>query len=91
MRLCRTFFNKVRVFFVLENPDCRIFFGPKKVLPARAIRLFCTKTGLAGKITTEQNKDSMLYIRYPGNYPVTGWLPHILFRAENFFAGFFPI
>jgi hypothetical protein len=34
-----------------QNPD---FFRAKKVLPARTIRIFCTKTGTAGKITTEQ-------------------------------------
>jgi hypothetical protein len=67
----------------------RIFFQAKKVLPVRVIRIFCKKTGTAEKFTTKQNNDSKLYIRYPGNYPVTGWLLHLLFFARNFFCRIF--
>jgi hypothetical protein len=67
----------------------RIFFRAKKILPIRAIRIFCTKTGTAEKFTTEKEYVSQVYTRYPGNYPVTGWLLHILFSGRKLYCRFF--
>jgi hypothetical protein len=66
-----------------QNPD---LFSGQKILPVRAIRIFCTKTGTAGKFTTEKKYVRQVYTRYPGNYPVNGWLLHSLFSGRKLFC-----
>jgi hypothetical protein len=77
-------------FFPGSKNKIRIFFAAKKFhWPGRS-GFFLKKSGTAGKFTTKQNTDSQLYTRYPGNYPVTGWLLHTSFSGKNIFAGSFP-
>ena len=57
--------------FFREKKNAGLFLA-EKIFPARTIRIFLTKTGIAGKFTTKQNTVSKLYIRLSDNYPIIG-------------------
>ncbi|WP_292369300.1 hypothetical protein [Methanoregula sp. UBA64] len=59
------------------------FFWPRKILPARTIRIFFQKIRIPKNSTPKKNLASQMYIRLSDNYPIIGLLTYSSFSREK--------